>query len=104
MVSTGEQPTVLPVPRAHPIVRDLVDRTGRLWLVVERRLADSSLCSPRLCTRRGYENGWLTFRSGSDAYRIAPFPRAWATLSDFELERWLARAVFEARVRRDRGP
>lgn len=104
MVSTGERPAVLQPPRAHPLVRELVDHTGRLWLVVERRLAEASLCSPRLCTRRGYEHGWLTFRSGSDAFRIAPFPTAWATLSDFELERWLARALFEARVRRPHGP
>src|SRR5918912_2770974 len=82
--------------------RELRDSAGARWTVREVRpfgggpsagAADAGL-RPRL----GYEDGWLTFTSvrRDESYRIAPFPRDWRELSDFALERWLARAKFEA--------
>ena len=40
----------------------------------------------------GREHGWLTFQSGEEKRRLSPIPTEWATASDAELRRYLARA------------
>ena len=40
----------------------------------------------------GREHGWLTFQSGDEKRRLSPIPDDWATASEAELRRWLARA------------
>ena len=79
--------------------RDFTDSNGVRWTV--REIIPEFRASERrtLLTRPGYENGWLSFRCQGMSCRIAPYPDAWRTISDYELERWCMRARDAARVR-----
>ena len=83
--------------------RDFVDSNGLLWtvreIIPEMRMSDRRT----LLTRPGYENGWLSFRSEGISCRIAPYPRSWQTISEYELERWCMKARDAARVRGKRS-
>jgi len=67
------------------MVRQFVDRAGRSWRVFEvvRTGGNTDSVRPEL------KDGWLTFQSGAERWRLARgrFPSNWASLSDAELER-----------------
>lgn len=83
--------------------REFIDSNGVSWIV--REIIPEMRASERrtLLTRPGYENGWLSFRCEALSCRIAPYPPAWRTISDYELERWCMRARDAARVRGQKG-
>jgi hypothetical protein len=80
--------------------REFTDSNGLRWVVreiiPEMRVTDRRT----LLTRPGYENGWLSFRCEALSCRIAPYPKSWRTISEYELERWCMKARDAARVRR----
>ena len=82
--------------------REFMDSNGLQWTV--REIVPEMRTSDRrtLLTRPGYENGWLSFRSEGISCRIAPYPGSWATISEYELERWCMKARDAARVREKR--
>jgi hypothetical protein len=84
------------------LTRDFVDGDGVQWTVREIVPEPRATLHRTLLTRPGYENGWLSFRSGLMSCRIAPFPSNWRFISDYELERWCMKAQDRARVRRTR--
>lgn len=86
------------------LTRNFVDGDGLLWTVREIVPEPRTTLHRTLLTRPGYENGWLSFRSSVLACRIAPFPREWRSISDFELERWCMKARDRARIRRAAAP
>ena len=79
--------------------REFTDSNGVHWtvreIIPEMRATDRRT----MLTRPGYENGWLSFRCEELNCRIAPFPAAWRTISEYELERWCMKARAAARVR-----
>lgn len=81
-------------------MREFVDNDGLRWTVREIVPDVRPTAHRTLLTRPGYEKGWLSFRSEGLACRIAPFPRDWRTISEYELERWCMRAQDAARVMR----
>lgn len=83
--------------------REFVDGDGVRWTVREIVPEVRTTIRRTLLTRPGYEHGWLSFRSAGLSCRIAPFPRSWRSLSDYELERWCMRARDAARIRRRGG-
>ena len=51
-----------------------------------------SLTAELLAERR--RSGWLLFESDAgEKRRLAPYPSDWASVSDFELAHWCAKAV-----------
>jgi hypothetical protein len=62
--------------------RTFTDSAGLTWDVFEvhRASRTAGAVSP------GLENGWLAFASGENKRRLAPFPPAWETYTDAELE------------------
>jgi hypothetical protein len=83
--------------------REFVDGDGLIWTVREIIPEPRATLHRTLLTRPGYENGWLSFRSAVMACRIAPFPKNWRQISDYELERWCMKARDRARIRRASG-
>ena len=80
--------------------REFLDNDGVAWTVREI-IPQARTATHRLMpTRPGYEKGWLSFRSERLSCRIAPYPAAWRTVSDYEIERWCMRARDAARIRR----
>jgi len=92
--------------------RELRDDRGMLWYVwevqpsmIERRLRDDPTKRPQVERRRTpslprfrpsnpeLTAGWLTFESPREKRRLHPFPSGWATMSDDELLKLLARAT-----------
>lgn len=84
--------------------REFVDGDGLRWTVREIIPEPRATLHRTLLTRPGYENGWLSFRSSLMACRIAPFPKNWREISDFELERWCMKARDRARIRSAASP
>ncbi len=80
--------------------REFVDNDGVQWTVREIIPMMRAVTQRVMPTRAGYEQGWLSFRSERMACRIAPYPAAWRTVSDYEIERWCMRARDAARVRK----
>lgn len=80
--------------------RQFVDNDGVQWTVREIIPLMRTMTQRVLPTRAGYEKGWLSFRSEGMSCRIAPYPAAWRTGSDYEIERWCMRARDAARVRK----
>jgi hypothetical protein len=62
---------------------EFTDRTGRSWRVWHTlpRLAGVLTALPH-----DWKQGWLTFESGDDKRRLAPFPAEWETLPASRLE------------------
>lgn len=85
------------------LTREFADNDGIRWTVREIVPEPRSVLYRTLLTRPGYENGWLSFRSASLSCRIAPFPRNWRVISDYELERWCMKARDAARIRKQAG-
>jgi hypothetical protein len=85
------------------LTREFVDGLGLLWAVREIVPEPRATLHRTLLTRPGYENGWLSFRCAVMACRIAPFPKNWHSISDYELERWCMKARDRARIRQARG-
>jgi hypothetical protein len=83
--------------------REFVDGVGLRWTVREIIPEPRATLHRTLLTRPGYENGWLSFRCAVMACRIAPFPKNWRQISDYELERWCMKARDRARIRRTGG-
>jgi hypothetical protein len=81
------------------LTREFADNDGVRWTVREIIPEPRSVLYRTLLTRPGYENGWLSFRSESLSCRIAPFPKNWRVISDYELERWCMKARDAARIR-----
>ena len=82
--------------------REFIDGSGTRWEVwvtvptkPERRQQPPAGVAPAVDrrVRREYRvpmekrwiNGWLTFRRGTETWRLAPFPSQWANLSDAQL-------------------
>lgn len=63
--------------------RSFADAAGVRWEVFEVRRASEA---PRGVSP-GMEKGWLTFASATGKRRLAPFPAAWETVAETELER-----------------
>lgn len=62
---------------------EFTDRAGRSWRVWHTvpRLAELLTALPQ-----DWKGGWLTFESGADKRRLAPFPAEWETLPASRLE------------------
>jgi hypothetical protein len=74
--------------------RKFVDDTGVGWTV--REIANPSM-PPSLGKLLGADRrvaGWLSFVSeAGERRRLSPYPQDWSAVSDFELNRWCARAL-----------
>ena len=99
---------VRPLASARPYTpessaREFTDSNGVNWTV--REIIPEMRVTERrtMLTRPGYENGWLSFPSEGMSCRIAPYPGAWRTISEYELERWCMKARAAARVRAKGG-
>ena len=85
-----------------PHEADVFAQSARLQMAAERRAAErqargapggGTAAEPRHSpVSPGREHGWLTFQCGEEKRRLSPIPTDWATASDGELRRWLARA------------
>jgi hypothetical protein len=81
---------------------DVFAQSARLQAAAERRATQREAeiargVPPADAPRRsavspGREHGWLTFESGEEKRRLSPIPADWATASEPELRRLLARA------------
>ena len=74
--------------------RKFIDEDGVKWEVWEvgNPAIHGSLTAQLLAERR--RSGWLVFESATgEKRRLAPYPSDWATVSDFELAHWCAKAV-----------
>lgn len=74
-------------------VRKFTDDGGVAWEV--REIANAQM-PPSLTKLLGDErrrSGWLAFSSETgERRRLAPYPSDWASVSDFEIARWCAKA------------
>jgi hypothetical protein len=80
-----------------PHEAEVFAQSARLQAAAERRAAERQAAAASDPPRRGpvspgREHGWLTFQSGDEKRRLSPIPPDWATASDAELGRYLARA------------
>lgn len=63
--------------------REFNDGSGRLW-----RAWDVAPQKPDL-VRPGFEQGWISFETEDDKYRLVPVPPGWHEMPETELRRLL---------------
>jgi hypothetical protein len=66
--------------------REFLDSAEVLWRVWATLPTVGKILS------KGFENGWLTFESGSERKRLAPIPKNWESFSDAKLRTLLKTA------------
>lgn len=91
-------------PRSSGVaIRRFTDCVGIGWTVyciTPPSLLDGAMI---LLPHRERRQGWLLFESDEgEKRRLTPFPAEWATISDFEMERWCMRATPDALLPRRR--
>lgn len=79
---------------------DCVDVAWTVYCITPPSLLDGAMI---LLPHRERRQGWLLFESEEgEKRRLTPFPPDWATVSEFELERWCMRATPDALTPRRR--
>jgi len=84
--------------------RTFTDEVGIAWEVREIANAAMPVSLEKLLGPDRRRSGWLAFKSASgERRRLSPYPADWATVTDFEIIRWCAKAeqVPPAPSRRD---
>ena len=73
--------------------RSFTDEDGIEWEVREIANAMMPASLEKLLGPDRRRSGWLTFQSATgERRRLSPYPSDWATVTDFEIIRWCARA------------
>jgi hypothetical protein len=74
--------------------RTFTDEVGTEWVVREIANATMPTSLQKLLGPDRRRSGWLAFQSaGGERRRLSPYPSDWATVTDFEIIRWCAKAV-----------
>lgn len=85
-------------------IRRFTDCVGESWTVYCVKPPSFLRDAITLLPHQERRNGWLAFECDSgERRRLAPFPRDWAMVSDFELERWCMRATRTAVIPKRRA-
>ena len=75
------------------VVRKFTDDGGMEWEVREIANATMPPALEKLLGADRRRSGWLSFSSATgERRRLSPYPSDWATVSDFEIAHWCARA------------
>jgi hypothetical protein len=73
--------------------RSFTDEVGIEWEVREIAHATMPASLEKLLGPDRRRSGWLVFQSANgERRRLAPYPSDWATVTDFEIIRWCAKA------------
>lgn len=73
--------------------RTFSDTVGIEWSVREIDSPSLTATLARVLERDRRSGGWLVFESSEgEKRRLAPYPKNWRELSDFEIARWCMRA------------
>lgn len=75
-------------------VRTFTDDSGVRWTIREIQNPTMPESLAKLLGNDRRRSGWLLFESEvGERRRLAPYPEDWATVSEFEIVRWCAKAT-----------
>jgi len=81
-MAAERRPAPAPPAAAPSTSREIEDRKGVRWAILEVRPTSSGL---RPSVRERFRDGWLAFDSGVETRRVTPIPDNWQGSSDDEL-------------------